>query len=193
MINQIVFVNDAPRDFQNPNYNTIKLTCLIIVPPYSFPQQLLGKKLLLVSNFPSPRTHNLPRSLRVPIEVSPVSERWFQVLALETEADSPGKKAFRIKSERRFPAEMRDAGADDIGVHVSSSRVGRPAARWSDRERHTAAYKARGRERETRIKHERKIERETRIKHEEERERETETRIKHEEEREREKEKQRCV
>ena len=158
-----------------------------------FPQQLLGKKLLLVSNFPSPRTHNLPRSLRVPIEVSPVSERWFQVLALETEADSPGKKAFRIKSERRFPAEMRDAGADDIGVHVSSSRVGRPAARWSDRERHTAAYKARGRERETRIKHERKIERETRIKHEEERERETETRIKHEEEREREKEKQRCV
>ena len=142
MINQIVFVNDAPRDFQNPNYNTIKLTCLIIVPPYSFPQQLLGKKLLLVSNFPSPRTHNLPRSLRVPIEVSPVSERWFQVLALETEADSPGKKAFRIKSERRFPAEMRDAGADDIGVHVSSSRVGRPAARWSDRERHTAAYKA---------------------------------------------------
>ena len=148
MINQIVFVNDAPRDFQNPNYNTIKLTCLIIVPPYSFPQQLLGKKLLLVSNFPSPRTHNLPRSLRVPIEVSPVSERWFQVLALETEADSPGKKAFRIKSERRFPAEMRDAGADDIGVHVSSSRVGRPAARWSDRERHTAAYKARGRERE---------------------------------------------
>ena len=193
MINQIVFVNDAPRDFQNPNYNTIKLTCLIIVPPYSFPQQLLGKKLLLVSNFPSPRTHNLPRSLRIPIEVSPVSERWFQVLALETEADSPGKKAFRIKSERRFPAEMRDAGADDIGVHVSSSRVGRPAARWSDRERHTAAYKARGRERETRIKHERKIERETRIKHEEERERETETRIKHEEEREREKEKQRCV
>lgn len=102
-----------------------------------FPQQLLGKKLLLVSNFPSPRTHNLPRSLRIPIEVSPVSERWFQVLALETEADSPGKKAFRIKSERRFPAEMRDAGADDIGVHVSSSRVGRPAARWSDRERHS--------------------------------------------------------
>ena len=154
MINQIVFVNDAPRDFQNPNYNTIKpFTFLIIVPPYSFPQQLLGKKLLLVSNFPSPRTHN-PRSLRVPIEVSPVSERWFQVLALETEADSPGKKAFRIKSERRFPAEMRDAGADDIGVHVSSSRVGRPAARWSDRERHTAAYKARERETETRIKHE---------------------------------------
>lgn len=97
--------------------------------------------------------------------MSPVSERWFQVLALETEADSPGKKAFRIKSERRFPAEMRDAGADDIGVHVSSSRVGRPAARWSDRERHTAAYKARGRERER--------ETETRIKHEEERERDT--------------------
>lgn len=161
MINQIVFVNDAPRDFQNPNYNTIKpFTFLIIVPPYSFPQQLLGKKLLLVSNFPSPRTHN-PRSLRVPIEVSPVSERWFQVLALETEADSPGKKAFRIKSERRFPAEMRDAGADDIGVHVSSSRVGRPAARWSDRERHTAAYKARERETETRIKHEEERERET--------------------------------
>lgn len=40
---------------------------------------------------------------------------------------------------------MRDAGADDIGVHVSSSRVGRPAARWSDRD----AYKAeRGRKRD---------------------------------------------
>lgn len=46
---------------------------------------------------------------------------------------------------------MRDAGADDIGVHVSSSRVGRPAARWSDRD----AYKAErggGRGTETRIK-----------------------------------------